>query len=1104
MKIPFRSSVLVAACTLLLAGSVFAAEFNQRLANLSTRAQVGPGGNTATVGFVIGAGSPKNILIRAVGPSLTSFGFSAASVNSNPKITVFNGAGVQILTNDDWGTQVAGGPNAAALASTSASVGAFALPTNSRDAVLLATGLAPGNYTAQVTSSSTTVATGVALVEIYDVTGSARLMNLSTSAQVGTGGGIIISGLSIAPGTGARKILVRAAGPALTALGVGGALSDPAIAVFDGGNLQIAANDNWESDNPAALKAAFTASGAFPFAAGSKDAALLIDLQPGANYTIQVSGVRDAVNNRDTTGLALIEVYDITPDNAANVSVTSTVASTDTKGAAPGVFTFSRTGATTSPLTLYYSVTGTATPGVDFTSLPGSVTIPAGATSAIVNLSALSTGASASINKDATVSLLPGAGYSIGTNSTASVTIFYNPVTLYIAALRTPSNVTTSTAYGTATVQLSSDNTFALVNVQFSNLSSPETAVYLRLTNGGVGIDLQRLATGQVNSSVWVFQGGSTFTAADVVAALQSGKITLDIETAQFPSAELHGLFVQSSGSIVFTPPDAAPALADTPLTANDASRFLMQATFGPTRTDIDALTGKRQVDLNNWITAQMALPASLHLDGIRADFNNFATGDNPQFTQNNRQYAWWKIAVTGPDQLRQRVAFALSQILVVSDQNATLLQNPLGLSSYYDLLVNGAFGNFRTLLENVTLSPVMGVYLSSLRNTKGTVDKNGVLLTSADENYAREVMQLFTIGLNQLQPDGTLKLDPNGLPIPTYTQATISQTAKVFTGWSFQSADNTSANAANNFRNAASDYLHPMMLYQVQHDTTAKTVVGGLVIPANQSGDLDLKLMLDALVNHPNTGPFISRQLIQRLVTSSPSPGYVYRVAQKFADNGSGVRGDLGAVVRAILTDYEARSSAVAATASFGKLKEPLLRATSLLRAFDGNSNSGRFQIFYNDSATTTTLAQYPLHAPTVFNFYEPNFIQPGTLAAAGLFAPEYQIITDTTAIAIPNQLWNFIFTTRANNPPADQLVGILFDSLIPYSHTPAALVDQVNTLLAAGSMSKATTDRLTALITALPTSTAAPSVLNNNDAERVRSAIYLAITTQQGAVQK
>ena len=1098
MKTPLRFCSLLVAGLGFLAAPVIAAEFNQRVANLSTRALVGSGGNTATVGFVIGDGSPKNILIRAVGPGLAGAPFNIQGVNTDPRITVFNKAGVQILSNDNWGTPVGtGAATAATLQGAFAATGAFNIAsTASRDAAILATNLAPGNYTAQVSGVGS--ASGVAIVEIYDVTGSAKLLNLSTSAQVGTAAGILISGLSIPAGGGARKILIRAAGPTLggAPFNIGGTLTDPQIAVFDGANTQIAYNDNWGSENSAALSAAFVASGAFPFGANSKDAALLIDLQPGANYTIQVSGVGN------TTGFALIEVYDITPDNAAVAGVAASVASTDTKGAAPGVFTFSRSGSTAAPLTLYYSVTGTATPGFDFTSLPGSVTIPAGATSATVNVSAVSTGATAAINRDATVILLPGAGYTIGTTSAASVTIFYNPGTLYIASLRTAASAAASTAYGTATVQLSADNSFALVNVQFSNLSSPETAVYLRMgAPGAVGIDLQRLPTGQVSGSTWVFQGGGTFTAADVVAALKNGSITLDIETAQFPSGELHGAFIQSSGSLVFTAPTPAPALADTPLTAADAARFLTQATFGPTRAEIDTLTGKRLVDLSSWIAAQMALPASLHLDATRADFNSYAVGDNPQFNQQNRQAAWWKLAVSGSDQLRQRVAFALSQILVVSDANAVLANNPIGLANYYDLLVGGAFGNFRTLLENVTLSPVMGIYLSSLRNAKSTTDARGNVVTSADENYAREVMQLFTIGLNQLQPDGTLKLDPNGLPIPTYNQATISQTAKVFTGWAFLSGDATSA---NNFRNSASDYLHPMMLYPALHDDTGKTIVGGVIVPANQGGVADLKLTLDTLANHPNTAPFISRQLIQRLVTSNPSPGYVYRVAQVFANNAASPN-QLGAVVTAVLTDYEARSNAVAATASFGKLKEPVLRTTAVLRAFGGGSNAGRFTVFSNDGATTNTLAQYPLHAPTVFNFFEPNFIMPGSLATAGLYAPEYQILTDTTAIAIPNQIWNYIYFNRPTNNALDLNVGIDLSSLIPLARTPAALVDQVNTILAAGSLAKVTTDRLTALIGALPvTTTGTPSTTNGNDIERVRSAIYLVISTQQGATQK
>ena len=266
-----------------------------------------------------------------------------------------------------------------------------------------------------------------------------------------------------------------------------------------------------------------------------------------------------------------------------------------------------------------------------------------------------------------------------------------------------------------------------------------------------------------------------------------------------------------------------------------------------------------------------------------------------------------------------------------------------------------------------------------------------------------------------------------------------------------------------------------------------------------NQGGAADLKLVLDTLFNHANTGPFISRELIQRLVTSNPSPGYVYRVAQVFANNGAGVRGDLGAVVRAILTDYEARSSAVAATASFGKLKEPLLRATALLRAFNGNSNSGRFTTFNPE----TNLAQAALRAPTVFNFFEPNFISPGTLAAAGLYAPEFQIITDTTAISIPNQLWNYIYFTRSTTNLAEATIGLDLTGLLPLARTPAALIDQANLILAAGSLPKAVTDRLVAAITAMPAGTTT-TINAAADIERVRSAIYLTASVPQGAVQK
>lgn len=1059
----------------------------QRLSNLSTRTPVGTGANVAVVGFVVGPGASKNILIRAVGPTLSSFG--VAGTISDPKIDVADATGRIVFTNDNWSTTTVGG------ATTFASLGAFNLTTNSRDAAILATNLAPGAYTATVSGVGT--ATGVALVEVYDVSGAARLMNLSTRAQVGTGSGIIISGLVISPGDGRRQILVRAAGPALAGFGVPGALADPVISIVNNSapTVQVAANDNWGTDsNVASLNAAFTQSGAFAFAAGSRDAALITDLAPGS-YSIQVSGA----NN--TTGLALVEVYDITPEALTTVAVVATNPTTDTKGAGPGVYTFTRTGSTAAPLTAYYQVSGSATPGTDYAPLSGAITFPAGVSTVTLSLTARASATESALSRTASVSLVSGSGYNLGSANLASVTILYNPGTNYIASLRTSSTATASTAFGTATIQLSGDGTFAVVNANFSGLSSPQTVAYLRLgTPNEVGTEVLRLPNGQVAAQRWDFPTEGALTAAAIVQAIKDGRIFLSIESSSYPGGELKGSFIQNNATLAFTPPAPAPAASNAPLTSADVARFLTQATYGPSQAEIDALTGKRLADLDAWITTQQALPASLLLDGTRADFNNYTVliSDNPQYSYQNRQAAWWKNAVTAPDQLRQRVAFALSQIFVVSDVPTTLYNNPLGLANYYDLMVKDAFGSFRTLLENVSLSPVMGFYLSSLRNAKATFDARGNPITAADENYAREVMQLFTIGLNQLQPDGTLKLDPTGFPIPTYDQKTITEVARVFTGWAFAS-DTTNV---NNFRGSAANYLSPMVSFPTFHDDSAKTLFNGIQLAANQGPAKDLKDTLDALVNHANTGPFFARQLIQRLVTSNPSPGYVYRVAQVFANDGTGTRGNLGAVVRAILMDYEARSAAVAATASYGKLKEPLLRATAILRAFNGTSNFGRYQMFVAQTAEGA-LGQTPQHAPTVFNFFEPNYVQPGVLAAAGLYAPEYQILNDTTAVSAPNQLWNFIYANRSTTNQLDTTLGIQLDSLLPLARTPAALVDRANLILAAGGLPKTVTDRFVAAITAMPTSTAA-ATNTAQDIERVRSALYLTVSVPQGAIQK
>src|SRR5688500_14377845 len=362
-------SALVLTCACLGVAPASAAQYNQRLGNLSTRAQVGTGSNIMITGFVVQEGAPKQVLIRAVGARLAQAPFGVTGVLSNPQLHLFNSEGTLVLTNDNW---------VAADAATMASVGAFALTNGSADAALIAT-LSPGAYTAQVSGVNNT--SGVAILEIYDVTGSARLMNLSTRALVGNGANTFFSGLAVASGGGARRVLIRAAGPALAPLGVTGVLGDPSLAVLDSAGRQIAngANNDWETAGAAVITSASAQAGAFPFAAGSRDAALVVDLMPG-NYTIQVNGVAGA------TGTALVEGYDLSPETLSTVSVAATVPATDVMGTTPARFTFTRVGLVTEPITVDYILEGTATPGVDFEPLTGRITIPAGSSSATVTL----------------------------------------------------------------------------------------------------------------------------------------------------------------------------------------------------------------------------------------------------------------------------------------------------------------------------------------------------------------------------------------------------------------------------------------------------------------------------------------------------------------------------------------------------------------------------------------------------------------------------------------------------------------------------------------------------------------------------------------------
>ena len=1078
----------------LLCGPQFASaasQYDQRLANLSTRGQIGTGTNIMITGFVVNDGAPKKVLVRAAGYSLARFGLPTNTLLANPTLSIYNGDGQLVLQNDTWGSA---DNDQAVLAATTATAGAFALGTaaanGSNDAALVAT-LSPGTYTAQVSGVNNT--SGIGLLEVYDISGSARLINLSTRAVVAAGNGVLISGLVIAPSTGPRRLLIRAAGPALTALGVGGAIADPVFSIYNDKSVIISggSNDNWSSGtaaNTAAVSAAFAKAGAFPFAEGSRDAALVIDLNPGS-YTIQVAGVGG------TGGVSLVEVYDLSSETLSTVGVAASVAAADARGASPVVFTLNRVGDLSKAINVGYALSGTAQSGVDYVPVSGVASFAAGASTATVSLVPKTNGANLN-NRIATLTLLANNSYGVGSNASASGSFFYNSGSLFISNLRTPATVTGSTAYGTGTIQLAPDEKSAYINVSFSNLSSPEIVAHLQIDGNYV----YNLPQGQVSYAAWDFAPTGTYSTADLIAALKAGRISISIDTAKFTTGELTGSFVKTSGTAAFNAPVAAAAIDLTKITTQDASRFLAQATFGVRNDDIYTLINK---GYNGWLNEQMALPASLHFVEASADFaitnaggagGNATTGVlNTRIGLTHRQHAWWKLAVNAPDQLRQRVAFALSQILVTSDQNSTISNWQDGHTNYYDLLVRGAFGNFRTLLENVTLSPNMGIYLSSLRNRKATFNTAGVQLTQADENYAREVMQLFTIGLNELQPDGTLKLDVNGQPIPNYTQETIVQMAKVFTGWGYYQSTNPTFTGGGGL---SENYLNPMVLYPAFHDDTAKTIVTGKVLPATQGGAKDLKDTLDPLFNHPNTAPIISRQLIQRLVTSNPSPGYIYRVASVFANNGAGVRGDLGAVVRAILTDYEARSSALLNTVGHGKAKEPLLRATALLRAYGGATTTtpgGRYTAGSGFSLSNPegALAQSAGRATTVFNFYEPDYIYPGIIASAGLFAPEFQIFNDTTAISAPNYLYGIIYST-----PTATSVGLTLTDLLPLAKAPQQLVDYMNLIFCGGTMTQADTNLIVSALTRMPSAT--------TDLEKVRSALYLVATSPEGSVQK
>ncbi len=511
---------------------------------------------------------------------------------------------------------------------------------------------------------------------------------------------------------------------------------------------------------------------------------------------------------------------------------------------------------------------------------------------------------------------------------------------------------------------------------------------------------------------------------------------------------------------------EVANVAPDAPMSDNDVHRLLTQATYGPTLSDMNALVN---TSAEAWIDTQMQLPASYLTQGL-------ANGNQDQW--NEYVNVWWRNSINAPDQLRQRVTFALSQILVISGQSG-FSEEQYGIANYYDILMRHAFGNFRDLLEDVTLSPIMGEYLSMKGNRKPDAQKN----LRSDENYAREIMQLFTIGLEQLNPDGTVKRDADGVALPTYNQKDIENFARVFTGWHFANVDS--------FRwPTVKDYITPMQSYPEYHDTDEKTLLNGVVIPAGQSPESDLAMALDNLFNHPNVGPFISKQLIQRLVTSNPSPAYVRDVAAVFDSNSAGVRGSLGSTIKAILMHNEARNGASLNPNTFGKVKEPLLRVTNIWRAFKPKEVPKGF----NYGWVHNELRQSPINSPTVFNFFRPDFRQAGTLNMQDLATPELQIIDESGVITLTNRLVaNTIWSHNYMSDPSSDSIAINIDHEMQLEPDPNQLVNHLDRLLLGGTMS----DGLRELTLELINNT-------NRASNKVVDAIFLIASSPEAAIQR
>ena len=765
------------------------------------------------------------------------------------------------------------------------------------------------------------------------------------------------------------------------------------------------------------------------------------------------------------------------------------------------------------PVTVPYHVSGTAAAGGDYQPLSGTIDFPAGSRAVPIPVIPVNDGA-LETQESVTIALETGAGYALGNPALATITIDDAADVLYIAQLRSVPGLNSS-GKGVAAVRKAGNSLSSRMSLGFGGLGGAQTGaeIYHSTNHGLGGPTVLTFPPGQVTAMDWDFAPAGNLDRGQILAALGNGELWVRVTTASAGGAEIIGQLLASPGWQEMPPPEAVPPAPTHATTVGEAARFLTQATFGPAEGDLAGLTGNACA---TWIDAQLAMPPSYHRAAVNARAAEWiARGDEGGGWQGPRNETWWQRALTAPDQLRQRMAFALSQIFVIS-QFGSLDIHHEGVTVYYDMLLEHAFGNYRDLIGDVTLSPMMGTYLSMMRNRK----PDPLTGHEPDENYAREIMQLFSVGLSRTHLDGSLMLDGEGMPIPTYTQEETVGLAHIFTGWGphYDEADpprwsnGNLASKADWFRYGY-DALREMSYYPEFHDTREHVILGGHVIPAGSDGVDRLHQALDAIFMHPNTGPFIARQLIQKFVTSNPSPGYIARVASVFNNNGSGTRGDLGATLRAVLLDYEARAMAPRQSYSYGKPSEPLLRVARALRVLPGNLPKPGDPNYYINLQWNMP-EQAPLLAPSVFNFYQPGYSNPGPVARAGLLSPEFQIFAETNALRQANQNFSMItwgvWTSEVMPSGTDNyrfsfdyapLVAILNTPGLTPQQAQQKLIDHLDERFFFGAMSSQLRARI------MDTFAALPGWFNHTDerqAARAQAALYLVLNSPEFFVQK